>query len=122
MRLFNLFARKKKKTIKELYEHFLDKMWVCSLNFSPWCPDKYKVIFKEVEITEAHADKYGIWVKSNWVSPLSCSNEGVSGYIDRIEMEYNCCGFFETEDEAKKAYNKLMEEWIAVIRANMAKI
>ena len=121
MRLFNLFTRKKKKTIKELYEPVLDKMWCCLVNFCPWEPTRHKVIFREVGIIDAHATKEGIYVKSDWNNPFRFDSK-VDGYIDEICVRFDTAGFFETEDEAKKAYNKLMENWIAVIRANMAKI
>ena len=121
MRLFNLFARKKKMSIKELYEPVLDKMWCCLVRFCPWEPIRHKVIFRKVGIIDAHATAEGIYVKSDWANPFDF-NSKVDGFIDKITVRYHTTGFFETEDEAKMAYNKLMENWIAVIRANMAKI
>ena len=119
MKLFNLFARKK-KTIKELYEPVLDKMWCCLIRFRPWEPERHKVIIQRVNITEAYATADGIFVKSDFQDPFCIySEENIDGYIDKIVARRYFSGFFETEEEAKLAYNKLMEDWISVIRKNM---
>ena len=120
MKLLGIFNRKKKKSLKELYEPVIDKMWLCLVHFSPWNPNDHDVLFKEVNITEAHADKYGIYVVSDYIDSRCCSSQPIGGYIDKLEMRYNWCGFFETEESAKAAYNATMEEWIATIRSKMA--
>jgi len=123
MKLFNIFSRRKKMTLKELYAPVLDQMWVCVVNFCPWRPMEHDVVIKKVNITEAHADSEGIYVKSDLKNPFcSYSNEYINGYIDKIEMRYNCSGFFETEEDAKEAYNALMEKWIGVIKSKMLTI
>lgn len=109
-------------TLKELYAPVLDRMWVCVVNYCPWRPADHDVVFKEVNILEAHADSEGIYVKSDFANPFikhPSSTDIICGYIDRIDMRFHCCGFFETEDAAKKAYNELMEKWIETVRSKM---
>lgn len=121
MNLFNIFSRKRRLSIKELYAPVLDKMWVCAINFCPWNPSSHKVVFKQVGIVKAEADKEGIYVVSDERCPFShFSNDYLTGYIDKIRMRGDCCGFFETEEAAKKAYNDLMNEWIEVIKSKLA--
>lgn len=112
MKLFNIFKRQKKMTIKELFTPVLDKMWVCVINFQPWNPARYEVIFKEVCIVKACADKDGIFVETY--------EEHIKGYIDKITAR-SCywVGFFETKGKAEEEYNKLMKEWIRVIESKM---
>ena len=122
MKLLNLFGCRKRMTIKELYAPVIDQMWCCVVNFCPWSPDKHGVIFKKVNIVKAIADRDGIWVESDSQNPFEkyCKNI-LRGYIDKITMTSNTTGFFETEEAAKAAYNKLMEDCIAVIKNKMCK-
>lgn len=122
MKLFNILGRKRKKSIKELYAPVIDQMWCCVVNFCPWRPNDHRVVFKKVNIVKAEADKDGIWVTSDFNNPYNkYSNETdfISGYIDKITIRFHTSGFFDTEEEAKVAYNKLMEDWIAVIKNGM---
>ena len=122
MKLLNLFGRRKRMTIKELYAPVIDKMWCCVANFCPWSPSDHGVVFKKVNIVKAEADGEGIWVESDIKNPFGyCSQDVVVGYIDKFTRYSYISGFFETEEEAKSAYNKLMEDWIAVIKNKMAK-
>ena len=110
-------------TIKELYAPVIDQMWCCVVNFCPWRPNDHRVVFKKVNIVKAEADKDGIWVTSDFNNPYNkYSNETdfIGGYIDKITIRFHTSGFFDTEEEAKAAYNKLMEDWIAVIKNKMA--
>ena len=120
MKLFNIFKKQKKMTIKELYAPVLDEMWVCVFNFTPWEPENHKVIFKKVKIVEAKATPDGIVVISDEKDPFYFS-EGyiLRGYIDRITSQWSWNGFFETKEEAEKAYNDLMKKWISVIESKM---
>ena len=121
MKLLDLFGRRKRMTIKELYAPVIDKMWCCVVNFCPWRPDEHGVVFRKVNIIKAEADKDGIWVESDFQNPYDMySKDPIKGYIDKITMRFHTSGFFETEEEAKAAYNKLMEDWIAVIKNKMA--
>lgn len=123
MKLFNIFARRKKISAKELYAPVLDQMWCCVINFCPWNPKEHKVLFKKVNIVKAEVDTDGIYVVSDWVDPFHKYEEDpIKGYIDKITMRWHTAGFFETEEEAKSAYNKLMELWIGVIREHLADI
>lgn len=117
MNLFNLFSRRKKLSLKSIFEPVLDRMWVCTVNFTPWDPDRHGVKFMEVPILDAHATPDGIYVKTSRRDPFS--GDEMDGYIDKIEMRYRCRGFFETEEAAKKAYNDLMNKWIDVIKSKM---
>ena len=118
--MFNIFKRRKKLSIKELYAPVLDKMWCCVINFCPWTPDRHSVVFKKVDIIKAEANKEGIWVQSRFQNPYEPYHEDfVMGYIDKITMRSQTSGFFETKEAAEKAYNDLMEKWIAVIRNGM---
>lgn len=122
MKLFNLFSRKKKLSIKSIFEPVLDKMWVCAINFCPWNSDMHDVVFKKVGIKNASADKEGIYVVSDFHDPFTsvvCSSDYLCGYIDKITVRGRICGFFETEELAKKAYNELMNKWIDVIKSKM---
>ena len=122
MKLFNIFGRQRKKSIKELYAPVIDQMWCCVVNFCPWRPNDHRVVFKKVNIVKAEADKDGIWVTSDFNNPYNkYSNETdfIGGYIDKITIRFHTSGFFDTEEEAKAAYNKLMEDWIAVIKNGM---
>lgn len=114
MGLFNIFKKKKKMSIKELYAPVLDEMWVCAFNFCPWDEDKYKVFFKKVKIVRAEATKEGIWVKSDEPYPFesACTDDVMCGYIDKIDCRWYWIGFFETKEEAEKAYVELTEKWI----------
>ena len=121
MKLFNIFKKQKKKkkmTIKELYAPVLDEMWVCAFRFSPWEPKDHKVIFKKVKIVKAVACKEGIYVKASEPNPFDQSSE-LRGYIDKITCNWHWTGFFETKEEAEKAYNDLMKKWISVIESKM---
>lgn len=123
MNLFNLFSRRRKKTIKELYEPVLDEMWCCIIQFRPWEPENHKVVFKKVKILKAEATPDGIWVESNFQNPFEkYSKEMVKGYIDTIVSRFQTSGFFETEKEAKMAYNALMNKWISVIKSGLVEI
>lgn len=118
--MFNIFKRRKKLSLKELYAPVLDEMWCCVINFCPWKPDRHRVVFKKVNIIKAEAATEGIWVQSDFQNPYEKYHEDfVSGYIDKITMRMQTSGFFETRELAEKAYNALMEEWIAVIRNGM---
>jgi len=117
MNLFNIFRRKKASN-KRPYPVILDKMWVCVVNFRPWDPDNHKVVFKPVDIVKAEADTHGIYVSSDEENPFT--HGCCTGYVGELEGYKNSCGFFETEDAAKKAYNDLMNSWIAVIKSKLA--
>ena len=119
MKLFNLFKRQKKMTIKKSFAPVLDKMWVCVINFQPWNPERHEVVFKEVSIVKACADESGIYVESDEKHSTSDYQE-LNGYIDKITSRFDhWVGFFETKGEAEQAYNKLMKEWIRVIVTKM---
>ena len=121
MKLFNIFSRKKKMTIKQLYAPVLDKMWVCVISFCPWDPSKHDVVIKEVNIVSANADNNGIFVMSDAKNPFRSysSSDTMRGYIDKIDWRFDYCGFFDTEVEAKGAYVMLMNDWIDVIRSKL---
>ena len=93
----------------------LDKMWVCVFRFSPWEPKDFKVVFKKVDIVKAVAYKEGVWVESTEHDPLGGSDKHLDGYVDRITSQWHWVGFFETREEAVKAYNKFMDDCIAEI-------
>ncbi len=118
MKFFDIFKKQKKLTIKELYAPVLDEMWVCVFNYVPWEPENHKVIFKKVKIVMAQAGKDGIFVQSSEPDPLDSSSE-LRGYIDKITCNWHWTGFFETKEEAEKAYNDLMKKWISVIESKM---
>lgn len=118
MKLFNIFKKQKKLTIKELYAPVLDEMWVCAFNFTPWSPEDHGVVFKKVKIVKAEACQEGIYVKSSEPDPFDNSSE-LRGYIDKITCNWRWTGFFETKEEAEKAYNDLMKKWISVIESKM---
>lgn len=118
MKLFNIFKKQKKMSIKELYAPVLDEMWVCAFNFAPWASKEHKVVFKKVKIVRAEADKDGIFVKSSEPDPFDKSSE-LRGYIDKITCNWHWTGFFETKKDAEKAYNDLMKKWISVIESKM---
>lgn len=123
MKLFNIFNRRKKLTIKQLYAPVLDEMWCCVVNFCPWNPERHDVVFKKVRIIKAEATQDGIWVESDFQNPFDkYSKDTIKGYIDKIEMRFHTCGFFDTENEAKIAYNALMNKWIEVIRSKLVNI
>ena len=120
MKLFNIFKKQKAKSIKELYTPVLDKMWVCVFNFEPWNETNHDVLFKKVNIVKAYADEKGIFVESNEQDPFSSyENRCLCGYIDTISDHWHWTGFFETKEEAEKAYNDLMKKWIGVIESKM---
>lgn len=120
MKLFNIFKKQKKMTIKELYAPVLDKMWVCVFNFSPWDVKEHGVVFKKVNIIKACADEKGIFVESDERDPFTMyEKERLRGYIDHITSSWHWVGFFETKEEAEKAYNDLMKKWIGVIESKM---
>ena len=120
MKLFNIFKRQRKLTIKELYAPVLDEMWVCAFDFAPWSEERHQVMFKKVNIVKASADQKGIFVESNEQDPFSpYDNRFLCGYIDTISDNWHWTGFFETKEEAEKAYNKLMKKWIGVIESKM---
>jgi hypothetical protein len=118
MKLFNIFKKQKKLTLKELYAPVLDEMWVCTFKFNPWEPENHKVVFKNVPIVKAEADKEGIYVKSSEPYPFDQSSD-LRGYIGKITCNLHWTGFFETKEEAEKAYNDLMKKWISVIESKM---
>lgn len=125
MGFFNIFQKKKKKmTLKELYAPVLDEMWVCTFNFCPWDENDNKVYIKKVKIISARAENKGIFVESSSPYPFGTSSMGdvMKGYIDRISSGWYWTGFFETREEAVKAYKELMEKWISAIRGNMEKV
>lgn len=124
MGFFNIFNKKKKMTIKELYSPVLDEMWVCTFDFCPWDEKDNSVYIKKVEIVSARADSKGIFVESSSPYPFGTSSmkNVMQGYIDKISSGLYWTGFFETREDAVKAYNELMEKWISSIRANMEKI
>lgn len=124
MGLFNIFQKKKKKTLKELYTPVLDEMWVCTFNFCPWDEEDNSVYIKKVKIVSARADSKGIFVESSSPYPFGTSSmkDVMKGYIDRISSGWYWTGFFETREEAVKAYKELMEKWISAIRGNMEKV
>lgn len=124
MKLFNIFKKKKKMSLKELYTPVLDEMWVCTFNFCPWDEDKNKVVFKKVKIVRAEATADGIWVRCNEPYPFesSCSDDCMCGYIDKFECRWYWNGFFETKEEAEKAYTELTETWIERIKKNVNEI
>ena len=120
--MFNIFNRRKKLSIKELYAPVLDEMWCCVVNFSPMDPNQHGVVFKKVNIVKAEADKEGIWVESDFQNPYDkYSKDTIKGYIDKITMRFHTAGFFETKEAAEKAYNELMQQWIDVIKRSMVK-
>ena len=122
MKLFNIFKKQKKLTIKELYAQapIIDEMWVCAFNFEPWEPEKHKVVFKKVKIVEAKATPDGIFVTADEKDPLYFSESyKLRGYIDKITSQWSWTGFFETKEDAEKAYNELMKKWISVIESKM---
>ena len=120
MKLFNIFKKQKKLTLKELYAPVLDEMWVCAFKFNPWDPENHKVIFKKVKIVEAKATPDGIFVTADEKDPLYLSESyKLRGYIDRITPQRSWTGFFETKEDAEKAYNELMKKWILVIESKM---
>jgi hypothetical protein len=120
MKLFNIFKKQKAKTIKELYTPVLDQMWVCVFDFAPWSEERHQVMFKKVNIVKAYADEKGIFVESNEQDPFSTyDNRCLCGYIDTIFDHWHWTGFFETKEEAEKAYNDLMKKWIGVIESKM---
>ena len=118
MKLFDIFKKQKKLTIKELYTPVLDEMWMCTFKFNPWDPEQHKVVFKKVKIVKAEADRGGIFVWSSDPNPFDNSLESY-GYIDKITCSRHWTGFFETKEEAEKAYNDLMKKWISVIESKM---
>ena len=118
MKLFNIFKKQKKITIRDLYTPVLDEMWVCTFRFNPWEPENHTVIFKKVKIVMAEADKNGIFVRSSEPDPFDNHSE-LCGYIDKITCNWRWTGFFETKEEAVKAYNDLMKKWIGVIESKM---
>ena len=122
MKLFNIFKKKKKMSLKELYAPVLDEMWVCTFNFCPWDESRNKVVFKKVKIVSAEATREGIWVKSDETYPFDGTKETICGYIDKIDCRWYWNGFFETEEKAKKAFNDLMEKWCGVIKSKIVKI
>ena len=81
--MFEIFKRKKKMTIKELYAPVLDEMWMCAFSFRPWKPDDFEVIVKKVHIVSAEATDRGIWVKSDEKVP-GWETQKYEGYIDKI--------------------------------------
>lgn len=120
MKLFNIFKKQKKLTLKELYAPVLDKMWVCVFNFCPWDVEKHDVVFKKVNIIKACADEKGIFVESDEQDPFTLyDKEHLRGYIDRITSSWHWVGFFETKEKAEKAYNDLMKKWVGVIESKM---
>ena len=120
MKLFDIFKKRKKLTIKELYAPVLAKMWVCVFNFCPWDVEEHDVVFKKVNIVKASADEKGIFVESDKQDPFTrYDKERLRGYIDRITLSWHWVGFFETKEEAEKAYNELMKKWVAVIESKM---
>ena len=122
MKLFDIFKKKKKMTIKELYAPVLDEMWVCTFNFRPWDESGNKVIFKKVVIVSAEATRDGIWVMSGERYPFHENDETICGYIDKFDCGRYWTGFFETEEEAKKAFNDLMIKWCDVMKSNIVDI
>ena len=124
MKLFDIFKKKKKMTIKELYAPVLDEMWVCTFNFCPWDEKDNNVVIKKVKIVSARADEKGIFVESSSPYPFEASSIGntMCGYIDRISSGWHWTGFFETEEEAKLAYNNLMLKWCEVIKSKIKKV
>ena len=120
MKLFNIFKKRKKLTLKELYAPVLDEMWVCVFNFEPWDVKAHDVVFKKVNIVKASADEKGIFVESDEQDPFDKYDKSkLRGYIDRITSSWHWVGFFETKEEAEKAYNELMKKWIGVIESKM---
>lgn len=120
MKLFDLFKKQKKMTIKDQYFPVLAKMWVCVFNFCPWDVERHDVVFKKVNIIKASADEKGIFVESDEIDPfIKHGKEHLSGYIDHITSSWHWVGFFETMEEAEKAYNELMTKWIRVIETKM---
>lgn len=124
MKLFDIFKKQKKMAIKELYAPVLDEMWVCTFNFYPWDEDAHKVFIRKVNIIKAVADSKGIMVTSSEPYPFGTSSisDSMHGYIGRITNGFHWTGFFETEEEAKKAFNDLMEKWCGVIKSKIFKI
>lgn len=120
--MFNIFKRRKKLSLKELYAPVLDEMWCCVVNFCPWRPNEHRVVFKKVNIIKAEADSEGIWVESDFLNPyVKNDKDTIKGYIDKITMRFHTAGFFETKEAAEKAYNDLMQKWIDVIMHSMVK-
>ena len=120
MKFFDIFKKKKVVTIKDIYAHVLDQMWVCVFDFEPWKPERHEVIFKKVNIVKACADEKGIFVESSESDPFCpYENRRLCGYIDTISDQWHWTGFFETKEEAEKAYNELMKRWISVIESKM---
>ena len=120
--MFNIFKRRKKLSLKELYAPVLDEMWCCVVNFSPMDPNQHGVVFKKVNIVKAEADKEGIWVESDFPNPFyKYTKEPIKGYVDKIGCCFHTAGFFETKEAAEKAYNELMQQCIDVIKRSMVK-
>lgn len=111
MKLFNIFKKHKDAP-------FIDEMWVCTFKFKPWEPEDYKVIIKKVKIVMAEAGKDGIFVTSSEKDPFNQHSE-LRGYVNKITCDSQWTGFFETKEEAEKAYNELMKKWISEIESKM---
>jgi hypothetical protein len=110
--MFEIFKRKKKMTIKELYAPVLDEMWMCAFNFTPWDPEDFRVTVKKVRIISAQANLGGIWVMSDETIP-GWQTKKYEGYIDKITASVEWVGFFETKEQAETEFNKMMDKWIS---------
>lgn len=97
----------------------LDKMWMCVFCFNPWDVERHNVVFKEVGIVKAYAEEGGIFVESNENSPFLTCDYPMSGYIGKFTSQRHWVGFFETKEEAIKAYNDLMKKWVDVIESKI---
>lgn len=113
--MFGIFRRKKKMTIKKMFDSILDEMWVCAFQFRPWDENCTNVVFKKVRIVKAEATDQGIYVLADEKHPFD-SNCSLDGYVDKFTDKWSWTGFFETEREAKDAHNDLMDKWIGVIK------
>jgi len=105
---------------KDVESPSLGKMWMCRFDFLPWEPDEFNVVFREVEIDKACATKDGIWVeaKANDVE----STHILGGYVGKFTPNWKWIGFFPTENQAKDAFNCLVDKWIKVIESKKPKI
>ena len=78
-------------------------------------PSDEALLRKYYDIVKAVAYKEGVWVESTEHDPLGGSDKHLDGYVDRITSQWHWVGFFETREEAVKAYNKFMDDCIAEI-------
>ncbi len=120
MNLIDIFKKNKNSTnnnSEKTDPYLLGKMWLCLVDFCPG--EVFRKAFVNVPINMVVSTADGLQVRTYDIShPFDRTSGKINGFFGVMKQIYSntWSGFFETEEEAKRAFNELMDEWIDIMQ------